>query len=339
MKNIFIYPLTARVKNLKFVNPYLDDLVDSLGHHFYIVNKENPSAMGVFGLYKYLYKTNYVLFNWIEKLPENKAGVVQTIGFFLLLPLFRLFNIKIIWTMHNKLTHAKKHQRISNAIFKAMIRRSDFILTHSSEGITFGDSLIKGSRKKIYYFPHPVKDRRSRKTINKKYDILIWGSLSPYKGIDQFLEYLHSKRLADKYKILITGTASSDDYFEKLSSFKTKSIEINNEFIEDSTLQQINEESKLVLFSYSKASILSSGALMDSIGFGADIIGPHVGAFADLAKDKIVETFHNFDELIQKIDLKLENKKTQEDKSNTELFLKGNSWDKYAENVYTLLSE
>jgi hypothetical protein len=325
--------LTARVKNLKFVNPYLDDLVLSLSKYYHIINKETPSAMGIFGLFKFLPKTNYVLFNWIEKLPENKAGMLQSFALFILFPLFKIFNVKIIWTMHNKLTHSKKHQRISNAIFRSMLKKSDYILTHSSEGIEFGESLVTGAKSRIHYFPHPIKDRRSNNTIQKKYDILIWGSLSPYKGIIPFLEYLHKNKVENKYKILIIGTASSEEFFKEISALQTDTIEIRNEFIEDSKLQQIIEESEIVLFSYNNASILSSGALIDSIGYGAQVIGPHVGAFADLAKDDIVQTFQNFDELIPKIDKYLKGENKQESKVKTENFIKENSWDKYAEYI------
>lgn len=327
------------MKNLKFINPYLDDLVLSLGKHFHIINKENPSAMGIFGLFKYLRKTDYVLFNWIEKLPENKAGMAQSFALFILFPLFKLFNIKIIWTMHNKLTHSKKHQKVSNAIFKSMLKKSDYILTHSSEGIDFGESLVKGAKSRIYYFPHPIKDRRSNINTHKKYDILIWGSLSPYKGIIQFLEYLHNNNIENKYKILIVGTASSKEFFKELSDLQTKTIEIKNEFIEDNTLKIIIEESEIVLFSYNNASILSSGALIDSIGYGAKIIGPDVGAFTDLAKDGIIRTFQNFEELIAKIDFYLNDTNTGEGKAKTEAFLKENSWDKYAENICRLTDE
>ncbi len=339
MKNLFIYPLTARVKNLKFVNPYLDDLVLSLSKHFNIVNKEEPSAMGVFGLFKFLRKMDFVLFNWIEKLPENKFGMAQTFALFILFPLFKIFKIKVIWTMHNKLTHAKKHPAITNAIFKYMLKHTDYILTHSSEGIDFGESIIKGARSRIHYFPHPIKDRRSKTDTQKKYDILIWGSLSPYKGIIQFLEYLHENKFEDKYKILIIGTASSEDFFKELSALETGSIQIKNKFIEDSTLMEIIEQSEIVLFPYNNASILSSGAMIDSIGYGAKIIGPDVGAFADLEKDGILVTFQEFKDLIPKIDNSLSIEDKQNEKAKTESFIKENSWGKYAENVCKVLDE
>lgn len=221
--------MTARVKNLKFVNPYLDDLVLSLSKHFHVINKEKPSGMGILGLFKFLSKTDFVLFNWIEKLPENKAGMAQSLALFILFPLFKVFKVKIIWTMHNKLTHSKKHQKISNAIFNSMLKKSDYILTHSSEGIEFGESMVKGAKSRIHYFPHPIKDRRGNTKTQKKYDILIWGSLSPYKGIVAFLEYLHKNQIENKYKTLIIGTASSVEFFIELSALRTNTIEIKDE--------------------------------------------------------------------------------------------------------------
>jgi len=53
-------------------------------------------------------------------------------------------------------------------------------------------------------------------------------------------------------------------------------------------LQNLIAKSILVLFTFSKVSILSSGILIDSLGYGANIVGPKVGAFKDLSIDGIV---------------------------------------------------
>ena len=49
---------------------------------------------------------------------------------------------------------------------------------------------------------------------------------------------------------------------------------------------------------------------MDSIGFGGTVVGPHVGAFADLAKEGIINTFTETDEMFTVIDTILSQKNT-----------------------------
>ena len=75
---------------------------------------------------------------------------------------------------------------------------------------------------------------------------------------------------------------------------------------------------------------------MDSLGFGAKVIGPHVGAFADLAEDKIIKTFTAFDEIDALLSHAGETGRNSEE-VNLEKFLKENSWEQFAEHFYTRL--
>jgi len=300
-ERIYIYPLSSRDKNLGLYNPYIDDLIHSFSEYYTFVNLESPSKTGIFDILKYITKLDYIIFHWIEKLPEMKGGFLQTLFLFCLIPFLGLFKVKIIWTMHNKMSHSGKSPGLTKAIFKLMLRKSNLILTHSNEGIDFGDELVPGSVHFTYYLPHPVKDRRLDKSLEKEYDILIWGTISPYKGIDKFLEFLHKNKLENKYSILIVGKVSNPEYNDQLQQYSNDKIRIDNRFIEDDLLQNLISKSKLILFTYSKASILSSGVLMDSLGYGANVIGPNVGAFADLAKDGIIDNYYDLDEMIDKI--------------------------------------
>ncbi len=338
-KKIYIYPNTSRDANLGLYNPYIDDLTRSFGRNYEFINKDKPSNSGIFDILKYLKKTDFVFFNWIEKLPENKGGSLQTLFLFLMFPILKLFKIKIIWTIHNKLSHSKDHLFLKKAIFKKMLRKADYIVTHSSEGISYGDSMVPGSGNRIHYFPHPVKDRRKNEQKDFLYDILIWGTISPYKGIDKFLEYLHTNNIESEYKILIVGKSTSESYFNLILKYANQNIQIQNKFIEDDMLRNLIKQSKIVLFTYSKSSILSSGVLMDSIGYGANIVGPDVGAFSDLAKDGILSTFNGFEQLIPIIDMQLNKDDFKENSEKFDIFLSNNTWDKYAENIHHVIGQ
>lgn len=295
--------------------------------------------MGVFDIFKYFARIDYIFFNWIEKLPENKGGKIQTLVLIALFPILKLFRIKVVWTMHNKLSHSLGHIYWKKLIFKKMLKNSDIILTHSNEGVKYGEEMVKGSGKKIHYFSHPVKDRRPEKNHEKEYDLLIWGTISPYKGIDKFLEYIYLNKLELRYKILIVGKITTDDYRKKLENYKSKNILIEDKFIEDTLLQELISKSKLVLFTYSQSSILSSGVLMDSLGYGANIIGPNVGAFADLANEDIINTYSDFPSMFKIIDEQLNDEGKKIPNEKIDKFLVDNSWKKFADLIiYYLVS-
>jgi len=74
---------------------------------------------------------------------------------------------------------------------KFLAKRSDIIITHASEGIGFAEELAMGIKSKVLYFPHPVKNRlKTNSNSIKPIDILIWGTIAEYKGIDKFLDFL-----------------------------------------------------------------------------------------------------------------------------------------------------
>lgn len=337
MKKSYIYPNSSRNSNLSFYNPYIDDLIQSFGKFNIFINYNKPSKNGVFDIFKYIGRIDYIFFNWIEKIPDNKGGGFQTLFLLFLLPILKLYRIKVVWTMHNKLSHSLEHVYWKRFIFRKMLKYSDVILTHSNEGVLYGEETLKNSKNKIHYFPHPVKNRRLTTKLIKKYDLLIWGTISPYKGIDKFLEYIHQNELDKKYRILIVGKIPDKNYEEKLENYKSEKIIINNQFIEDTLLQELISQSKIVLFTYSQSSILSSGVLMDSLGYGANIVGPYVGAFADLAEEGIINTYSDFTDMFRIIHEQLIDAGKKVAPNKIELFLQNNSWDKFAENVSNLL--
>jgi len=334
-KKVYIYPNSSRDK-IGIFNPYVNDVVETFEKHYSFVNVDNPSRTGIFDIIKYVNKIDLVFFHWVEKVPDMEIGKLQSIFLILLFPILRMFKVKVVWTMHNKLAHSKDNLYLKKLLFKKLIKNADFIITHSSEGIKYGESIVAGSSKKIHYLPHPIKNRSISQTFEPVYDILIWGMISPYKGIHNFLEYLEEKGLEKKYKIMIVGRVPDKAYYEKLKKYKSINVIIENKFIEDDLLVELIAKSRIILFTYSKSSILSSGVLMDSLGYGANIIGPHVGAFADHEQEGIINTFKDYDEMIVKIDAELE-KAVAGLNNKHQSFLDDNSWEAFAANISTSL--
>jgi glycosyltransferase involved in cell wall biosynthesis len=330
LKKAYIYPISARDKHLGQYNPYLDDFMDAMGKYLVFINRNDPSNSGILNITKYFFKIDFIFLNWIENIPDRKGGMLQTYFLLALLSAAKWFGIRIVWTMHNKLSHSPTKMKVKEKIFKSLLKHSDLILSHSSAGIDFGKELMPGSESKIIYLPHPLKDRRSPHEPEKEFDILIWGTIAPYKGIHDFLEFLYKKQIETKYRIHIVGKISDANYSTLMESYANNNIIIENRFIEDEILAQLIGKSKIILFTYSKSSILSSGVLMDSLGYGGRIAGPDVGAFKDLEREGIVETYHHFDELIAKLDsiLSLKYKNTPSDQLNR--FLADNFWNKFA---------
>ncbi len=294
----YIYPVSKRLKSGDY-NPYLQNFIQATKNKILFLNEERPSSIGFLDFFRYILQTDFLILNWIENLPEKKGGGLQSVLFLLVLRFKKFLGLRVLWIMHNKVSHSTSHFFLKRLLFKNLLKRTDLILTHAKEGVKFAESLHPGASSRIIYFPHPVVSKKHVDIKkNKKYDILIWGNLAPYKGIDAFLQFLKERNALNKFRILIIGKSSSEDFFLKIRKYSSNKIIIKNQFISSSQLVEIIAESDVVLFTHSGKSVLSSGALMDSIAHNAIVIGPDLGAFSELGDMGIIETYNDFEELI-----------------------------------------
>ena len=329
LRKAYIYPITNRLST-GIYNPYLDNFITALSGEIEFANRKHPSNTGILNIIRFLPEVKFVFLNWIENLPEKKAGLLQTAFLFLILYSKKILGLKIIWTLHNKVSHSANKLFLKKMIFRQVLRKSDLIITHSEEGIQYAETIIKGISDKIFFFPHPIVPQPIHSQKDKKYDILIWGTVAPYKGILEFLEYIYAANLQKKYKILITGKSLDQEYFQKIKNHENNNITIRNQFISDEELKDLVGKSKIVLFTYSGNSVLSSGALIDSVAFHAIVIGPEAGAFREMGKSGLIYTYKTFSELPDIIDNVIRSD-NETDIAIIKKFIKEHSWQKFAD--------
>lgn len=333
----YIYPNTRIRVNKELHNPYIDDLVHAFDKYFNFLNAVDKTDKGILNMLSYFRRTDIIFLNWIENLPDKKFGTIQSAIFVLLLFAYKLSGKKIIWTIHNKESHNKRGQFMKNLFFKLLPSITDKMITHSSEGITYIESIAPGMGSKVLYFPHPIKNRMNlKKPRRANIDILIWGTIAEHKAIDKFLAYLYDQKSEHKYNIHIIGKIYSPNYTEVIMKYSNEKIKIENRFASQSELSELINQSSIILFTYESKYVLSSGVLMDTISLGGFSVGPSTGAFLDLEKEGIVKTFSSFPELMCIIDEKrhapsIPNKVFEN-------FITRYSWDNFAQAFYQHLT-
>ena len=129
------------------------------------------------------------------------------------------------------------------------------------------------------------------------------------------------------------GKCNDAQYLKKLTSYTNQNISVEDKFIDDGELQRLMECTRVVLFTYHSESVLSSGALAESLSRGALVIGPYKAAFKDLADLDYIFSFENFDLLIVLLDQVLSGEKVipPDQYSN---FLKEYHWSEFSEKLY-----
>ncbi len=330
MKNAFIYPHSGRIKD--FNNPYIQDFMDGLTDKVLFVNRTTPSNIGLFNIIPFLLKIDVVFLNWIEDLPEKKYGILQSGFLFFLLPFLKITGVRIFYTVHNKKSHRPDYHFIKQFIRKFCYIFADYLLVHSSEGLRLLNRpwLLKKTR----YEPHPFQDSsKETQYIKKQWDILIWGSVQPYKGIDLFLEFVKlNPQYFEKTKILVAGKVNPPAYYDKLMNYQTSFIVIRDNFLDETTLNEYIATSRIVLFTYNDASVLSSGALVHSISQQALIVGPNIAAFKDMKEKGIIEVYDHFEEISDKINI-IKNNEADYKKRMLE-FVSKNTWQIFGTKIY-----
>jgi beta-1,4-mannosyltransferase len=335
----YMYPVSARLKTGVY-NPYIDNFMDASDYFLNFVNREKPSVSGVFDMLKYIFKIELLFLNWVENLPDKKGGIIQALVFLLILHTRKLTGIKVIWTMHNKFSHSPVKMYWKKMLFRQLLKNSDLIITHATDGIDFAEEQVNGISSRILYFQHPVvpKENMNHHTGSKLFDILIWGSITPYKGIDTFLEYANNTGILSKYRVVIAGKCQSNEFFKKIIKYESNNCIIINRFISEEELEQLISQSKIILFTYSSTSVLSSGALIDSVAHYALVAGPHKGAFKDLAGMGVIKTYVSFDELPFLFADALATKQNQHHRDNIKQFLRKTTWPRFAKTLHASIN-
>jgi len=222
-------------------------------------------------------------------------------------------------------------------MFYLMFRYSGFIVTHSQSGVDFAKEKYPLYSDKVKYLIHPVKPV-SLPAIKKDpvYNFFIWGTIWPYKGINEFLNFLNESGNSH-LKVLIAGICISDQVKIELGKYLSSNIVYLDHFFNIEDIALLSKDAEFTVFTYRPESVLSSGSLMDSIAMGSVIIGPNVGAFKDLSSYKFIKTYNTFNDIITI------NNNYQPDRDSLtgdiDAFCKENTWDLFGKKLCGMLNE
>jgi len=298
---VYVYPNVGR-QLMGSNNPYVQHLKEAIGLHELDIDEATTDKAFPDFLKKGL-RADMVVLNWLENLPLRRMGVLQSLIVLFYLRLLRLRGTRIVWIKHNKGTHSRKWFGLSKMIQRALIRSADHIVTHSMD-IDIPDT------GKLHYLPHPSNigpeaiirpepagQAEPAGRTQPVIDLLIWGSLMPYKGVLEFLRHAAGDKQLSQLNIHVAGK-SSDEYWQQLQQHAGPNITLVNRFISDDELAQLFRRTRFILFTYNKRSVMSSGVLADSLAACRKIIAPHVGAFADMAQQySFVYLYDDFSEI------------------------------------------
>jgi beta-1,4-mannosyltransferase len=260
-------------------NEYVDNFFESLSKRVNLVNYNSVPTSRSVDYLKYAFDCDVMVLNWPEDILHLRFGIWQFIVSCLTFSLFRLSGGKIVWVCHNKTTHKKKHKLLSGLARKFYASISNYIIVHSRDAMNHFTHMLH----KTYYLPHPVYSRLETNEPDEPLppiDVLIWGNITPYKGLTEFVKYYKQQNCT--FNVLIIGKAQKSYLKQLLLDSDGLNITIVDRFVENDLLHYYFTKSRIIALPYLDSDTFSSGALIHSLNSEKVIIGPAIGNFIDL---------------------------------------------------------
>ena len=333
MLRFVIFP-NLPVSPEKHSNPYIQDFIDALdfAEGSCVINKPHKNPLLSILSPKLWRQADVYVFNWFENIAESKYALLQSIAAVCLLLVLRLTKRQVVWMLHNKQNHSRRARRLSAFLRAAISRFSTLIITHATDGEAFIRQYYSHAAYKTHFIHHPTKSRLPgivQASTPKLVDLLIWGHISPYKQVVEFLRYVGTDPDAAQLRISVVGRCTSDELRRELLRALPPGASYTDRSPNFEELAGYMFSSRFVLIPYSSESLLSSGALMDSLSYGMPVIGPNVGSFQDYAAEQELRvytfrTFHDIPRLVK------EHRNVPFTPRRYASFLQRNSWFNFA---------
>ena len=313
----------------KYQNPYSYNFKHGLQQFFDVVDSEkSQTKLKSLGLLTHSAAAHIYILNWVESIPHLRFSLFQTMIVLFSLKIMKLRNSEIVWMFHNIRPHQGENWK-TRLISDWLFENASLIISHSREAANYAK---KKAKCKVIYRCHPVTEiKLAEVSLKDPFDVFIWGSIYPYKGIMEFLSNPVISQLNLKIKII--GQCTDKTLDAQIRSYVKGHVIYENRKADYSEIAANCKSAKFVLFTYVGKCVSSSGALIDTIVMGGIPVGPKIGAFDDLSKDGVCLVYSDTEELVRI--LKGNNSTFSEIKRKT--FISDNSWENFIENLSTVL--
>lgn len=268
----------------------------------------------IFSVFKELYQINkYIIENNIDKILILTPNLIYNI--FIALKFKRR---KMFYYLHDPRPHTGEsflrrnllnlQNKVCSKMASKVIVASEFIKNDIIE-----NNLLSITEEKLEVIYLGLLENllfEDISVLNKKRDVLFFGRIEDYKGIDvlaKSIKYLHE----NNYNIncSIVGKGDIKKYIEQKDMHL---FDINNTYISDRDLATVIAESKIVVFPYHNAT--GSQTVQISYYYEANLIASKVGCF----NDYVIQNYSgylfepgNYIELAEKIKSLLEDREQQ----------------------------
>jgi len=248
----------------------------------------------------------YIHFHWLFGIydPENTGLTVKKAGIFLAKIIFaRILGYKVIWTVHNIVSHEPTNIKRELALRKFTSWMVNHVIVHCNYAKEKILSDWKLNKNKVTVIPHGSylghypneitrRDARQKLSINSdSFTFLFFGMLRNYKGIKQLVaSFKKLKQQLPEIRLLVAGSPFNNVIQGEIETLaQTEGISLYLRYIPDDEVQIFFNASDVIVLPYQN--ILTSGGVILALSFGKPVIVPAIGCIPELINDEIGFTY------------------------------------------------
>lgn len=230
---------------------------------------------------------------YIQEEQKSKKFFVS-LKFLLDILMTRMTGVRIVWTVHNMLSHDVKFPYLELWTRRVLSKLVNQIIIHNSSTLesvtreynfnpTKAAVIANGHYREVY---NPLVNQiEARKELGLPLEGRIYlnqGLLRPYKGVERLLKiWRDNKALFEKDTLLIAGKPLDEEYNTKLAqlSAQVPGVVLYPKFVEDTKINLFFSAADVVVLPFEK--ILNSSSVILAMSYGKPVIAPRLGGIAE----------------------------------------------------------
>ena len=233
-----------------------------------------------------------VHYHWVHGLLATAASpdqAQQMVGDFLdHVDRQRQNGCRILWTVHNILSHAGKFHTEECQLRAGLADRADHLHIMNPDSVQLCAPKYRLDPSKIISVPHPSysgvygsymdagQARLDLGLLPGDKALLLFGAMGPHKGILRLLSMLDRLQdvMAGRIKLFVVGRAGTSDFMEELRQAVAgrADVRVDARSVDDQTLQLYFKAADAVICPYPR--VLNSGVAMTAASYGRPVIVP-----------------------------------------------------------------
>jgi len=255
----------------------------------------------------------YIHFHWLFGIydPENTGLTIKKSVTFLAKIIFaRFLGFKVIWTVHNLVSHEPTNLKREFVLRKITSRMVNHVIVHCNyaKKKILSDWKLRKDKVSVIphgsyigYYPNSITRQEARETLSigsSNFTFLFFGMLRNYKGIKQLVaSFKKLKQQLPEIRLIIAGSPFNNVIqreIEKLAAFEGISLHLR--YIPDDEVQCFFNAADVIVLPYHN--ILTSGGAILALSFGKPVIVPAIGCIPELINDETGFTYIDKAELL-----------------------------------------